>query len=117
MKNHSFDKRCRYACQGLASAFTHEVSFRTQLVFGLGVLLFMFWMQPPLVWGALVVVMIALVLAAELFNTALEHLVDGLHPEEAGFVRVAKDCAAAAVLVLSIAATVVFLLMLWAVWA
>ena len=59
--------------------------------------------------------MVALVLAAELFNTALEHLVDGLHPEEAGFVRVAKDCAAAAVLVLSVAAVVVFLMMLWAV--
>jgi len=117
MKNHSFDKRCRYACQGLASAFRHEASFRTQLVFGLGVLLFVLWLQPPVLWVALVVVMIALVLAAELLNTALEHLVDGLHPEEAAFVRIAKDCAAAAVLVLSIASVAVFLLMLWAVWS
>jgi diacylglycerol kinase len=116
MKNHSFDKRCRYACQGLASAFRHEASFRTQLALGLGALLFILWLQPPLIWAAMVVVMVALVLAAELFNTALEHLVDGLHPEEAGFVRIAKDCAAAAVLVLSIAAVIVFLLMLWAVW-
>ena len=115
MKNHSFDKRCRCACQGLVSAFRYEASFRTQVVLGLGVLPFIFWLQPPLPWAALVIVMVALVLAAELFNTALEHLVDGLHPEEAGFVRVAKDCAAAAVLVLSVAAVIVFLLMLWAV--
>ncbi len=116
MKNHSFAKRCRYACQGLASAFRHEASFRTQVVLGAGALLFTLWLHPPLFWLALVVVMIALVLAAELFNTALEHLVDGLHPEEAVFVRIAKDCAASAVLVLSLAAVAVFLLMLWAVW-
>ena len=56
--------------------------------------------------------MIALVLAAELINTALEAALDGLHPEHARFVQVAKDCAAAAVLVLSGASVVVFACML-----
>ena len=116
MKNHSFAKRCRYACRGLASAFRHESSFRAQVVLGTAALLFTLWLHPPLVWTALVVVMVALVLAAESLNTALEHLVDGLHPGEAEFVRIAKDCAAAAVLVLSIASVAVFGAMLWAVW-
>jgi diacylglycerol kinase (ATP) len=44
----------------------------------------------------------------------LEHALDGLHPQQAPFVRIAKDCAAAAVLVLSAASVVVFALMLWA---
>jgi diacylglycerol kinase (ATP) len=57
--------------------------------------------------------MVTLVLAAELFNTALEHALDGLHPQQAEFVRLAKDCAAAAVLVLSLGAVVVFGLMLF----
>ncbi len=60
--------------------------------------------------------MICMVLAAELFNTALEHALDGLHPEQAPFVRVAKDCAAGAVLVLSACAALVFVLMLAEVW-
>ena len=51
-------------------------------------------------------------LAAELVNTALEHTLDGLHAEHAEFVRIAKDCAAAAVLVLSATAAIVFVLML-----
>lgn len=60
---------------------------------------------------ALVIVMVALVLAAELFNTALEHLLDGLHPQQAEFVRIAKDCSAGAVLLFSITSVVVFALM------
>ncbi len=63
-------------------------------------------------WLALVIIMIALVLAAELFNTALEHVLDELHPETAEFVRIAKDCSAAAVLVFSFTSVVVFVLML-----
>jgi diacylglycerol kinase (ATP) len=47
------------------------------------------------------------VLAAELFNTALEQLADRLHPEQHPQIRIAKDCAAAAVLVVSIGAIVV----------
>jgi len=65
---------------------------------------------------ALVIVMIALVLAAELFNTALEHALDGLHPEQSPFVRLAKDCAAASVMVLGACSVIVFLLMLVEVW-
>lgn len=112
MKGHSLQKRCRYACQGLASAFRHEASFRTEVVFGVAALLFTLWLRPSWLWAALVVIMIAVVLAAELFNTALEHLLDGLHPDEAEFVRIAKDCAAAAVLVFSVASLAVFVLML-----
>ena len=65
----------------------------------------------------LVAVMIGLVLAAELLNTALERALDGLHPEWADFVRMAKDCGAGAVLVLSATSVVVFVLMLVAVLA
>ena len=113
MKGHSLQQRCRYACQGLASAFRHEASFRTEVVFGVAALLFTLWLRPSWLWAALVVIMIAAVLAAELFNTALEHLLDGLHPGEAEFVRIAKDCAAAAVMVFSVASLAVFLMMVF----
>ena len=71
-----------------------------------------FWLHPPLLWSALLVLMVALILAIELVNTALEELLDGLHPARAEFVQRAKDCAAAAVLVLSAASVIVFVLML-----
>lgn len=98
--------------QGLASAFRREASFRVELLLGAAALLFTAWLSPPPLWVALVVIMIALVLAAELLNTALEQILDGLHPGQAEFVRIAKDCAAAAVLVFSVASVAVFGLML-----
>lgn len=52
--------------------------------------------------------MCGMVLAAELFNSALEAALDHLHPERHDAVRIAKDCAAGAVLVLSLTAAAVF---------
>jgi diacylglycerol kinase (ATP) len=72
----------------------------------------MLLIHPPLIWVALLSIMIGLIFALELVNTALEHALDGLHREEAHFVRLSKDCAAAAVLVMSVCAVIVFLLML-----
>lgn len=112
MKNQPLYRRFRFAWQGLAEAFFHEASFRSEALAATLAIGSMFWIRPPLVWVALVVVMIALVLAAELLNTALEHALDGLHPAQASFVRLAKDCAAASVMVLSVCSVIVFLLML-----
>jgi diacylglycerol kinase (ATP) len=115
MKARGFGHRLRCALHGLRVAFALEASFRIQLLaalFAIGTLL---WLRPPLVWVALVGVLIGIVLAAELLNTALERALDGLYPGEAEFVRIAKDCAAGAVLVLSATAVVVFVVMLVAV--
>ena len=116
MKGQSLYKRFRFAWQGLIAAFAHEISFRTHLVAAVAAVGATLWIRPPLVWFALVMIMIGLMLAAELFNTALEHALDGLHPDQAQFVRVTKDCAAGAVLVLSVCAALVFVLMLAEVW-
>jgi diacylglycerol kinase (ATP) len=51
------------------------------------------------------------VIAAELINTALEHLADHLHPEQHPRIKIVKDCAAAAVLILSIGALWVAVMM------
>ncbi|WP_434782208.1 diacylglycerol kinase [Ferrovum myxofaciens] len=114
-KGRSFLFRLRFALQGLGFALTHERSFRAQSLAAVMVLISLLVIRPPLIWGALVMAMVGLVLAAELFNTALEQILDGLHPQPADFVQSAKDCAAAAVLMLSCAAVVVYGLMLRAV--
>jgi diacylglycerol kinase len=117
VKGQGFAQRLRFALAGLRAAWDGERSFRVHLLAAAGALGAVLWLRPPLIWAGLVVIMIGLVLAAELVNTALEHTLDGLHAEEAVFVRVAKDCAAAAVLVLSATALIVFVLMLVAVYS
>ncbi len=68
---------------------------------------------------ALLVTSIAIVWAAEAFNSALEWLCDVASPEQHPLVEKAKDVAAAAVLIASIAAAIVGCLVmgppLWAV--
>jgi diacylglycerol kinase len=112
MKSQLFLRRASFAWSGVIHALKHEASFRTQITAALCVIVVIGVLRPPAVWVALLAICVGLVLAAELFNTALEATLDGLHPESATFVRVAKDCAAAAVLVLSGVSVVVFVAML-----
>lgn len=57
---------------------------------------------------ALLLMNCGLVLAAELFNTALENALDYLSPESHPAVAMAKNCAAGAVLLLSLTGVCVF---------
>jgi len=111
-KNAAFHRRLQFALSGVRHALAHEKSFRTQVVFAVGAVGVLILLQPGWLWSAIVLVTIGLVLMAELFNTALESLIDGLHPEQAEFVRVVKDCSAGAVLVTSVAAVLVGVAML-----
>jgi undecaprenol kinase len=97
-KNRSFPQRLGFAMAGLAHALRGERSFRTQLLILLVVILVLAYLRPPAVWWALVSLCGAAVLAAELFNTAIEHLADHVRPDLHPQIRMVKDCAAAAVL-------------------
>ena len=115
-KNQPFRHRLGYALAGLHAAWRHERSFRTQSVFAVGAFVFLLVLRPAPIWWALIGVMVALVLAAELINTALEHLADHLHPDHHPRIGLAKDGASGAVLILSVAAVWVALLALWSEW-
>jgi diacylglycerol kinase len=112
MKNQPFARRLSYAVGGIRVAFRTEASFRTQLLLAVMAGVALALLRPPLVWVALCIVSGAAVLAAELLNTALEHLADRLHPETHPTIQTAKDCAAAAVLVTSITAVLIGILTL-----
>lgn len=111
-KGRKFPFRLKCAWQGILRSWHNEASIRTQMLAGVLALSSLFFIKPPLVWCALVVVMICIVLVLELVNTALEHVLDGLHPENAEFVRMAKDCAAGAVLLSSACAVAVYAMMI-----
>ncbi|VAW83923.1 Diacylglycerol kinase [hydrothermal vent metagenome] len=112
MKNRQFSERFAFAFSGIVMAWRGEQSFRSQLILALVMLPVMLWLQPTLLWWGVMIMMGALILAAELFNTALEQMIDHLHPEIHPNIKVAKDCAAGAVLLLSVAAIVVSICMI-----
>jgi undecaprenol kinase len=110
MKNQSFGKRAQFALAGIGAAVRSESSLRTQLLLGAAAGVVLALIRPPAVWIALCVLAAGAVLALELLNTALEHLADRLHPEQHIAIQRAKDCAAGAVLVASIAAVIIGML-------
>ena len=98
-KNQRFRARLGFALRGLTQALRTEASLRVQALACVAALLVLLVLRPPAVWWALVMLASAAVLAAELFNTAIEHLADLLHPQQSPGIRLVKDCAAAGVLV------------------
>ncbi len=101
MKGQSFVRRLGFAIDGIYSAIRREHSFRLQVLAGAGVLIVLLLTRPSPVWWAIGALAVGFVLTAELFNTAIEVLVDHLHPEQHPEIRAVKDIAAGAVLVSS----------------
>ena len=88
----------RYAARGLLFCVRHERNFRIHMVIAAYVLAFApYFSLNRGEWTALLAV-IALVLAAEALNTAVEQAVNLASPERRTRARVAKDVAAGAVL-------------------
>lgn len=112
MKNQPFLYRLGYAISGLVATWKGEASFRFQFLACTGVVAVLTWRQAPPIWWALLLTLCGLVLAAEMFNTALETALDHLHPERHPAIGTAKDCAAGAVLLLSIVSAAVFCIFL-----
>ena len=103
----------RYAAQGLAYSFRSQRNFRIHV--GMGAVTFSLglWLALPPAQLAVLVLTVAAVMVLELINTATEAVVDlaigrQFHP----LARIAKDCAAAAVLVAALASLLIALLLL-----
>jgi len=103
-KNQGFFTRLRHALAGLLICLRTERSLQTQVLVLAAVLLGLLVLRPSPLWWALTSIGSAAVLAAELFNSALERLADHLHPDLHPQIRIVKDCAAAAVLLVALGA-------------
>lgn len=101
MKGLPFHRRVVFALHGLTLAFRRERSFRAHVLAAAALILLLLLTRPAAVWWAILALTAALVLVAELLNSALEALIDHLHPDEHPEVGAAKDIAAGAVLVAS----------------
>jgi len=103
-RNQPFHARLRFALRGVAHGLRSQASLRFQAAAAVAMVLVLLALRPPAVWWALVLLASAMVLAAELLNTAIEQLADELHPQQSPGIRIAKDCAAAGVLLASLGA-------------
>ena len=106
-KNQSFWTRLGFALAGIGYAVRTEQSAQIQVGAFILVIAALLVLRPGPLWSALVLLSSAGVFAAEMFNTAVEHLADHLHPELHPHIRVVKDCAAAGVLMASLGAVAV----------
>ena len=96
---HDLGAAFRYAFAGLSAAWRTERNLRIHAVVAAAVIAAGAVLRlPPAAW-AVVFLAIALVLAAELLNSAVETIVDLVSPQEHPLAKRAKDVAAAAVLV------------------
>lgn len=109
MKNQTFPRRVGFALNGIRVVFKEEPSFRWQLLAGFGAYVLLGITGAECLWWAIFSLIIGLVLAAELFNSSLERLMDHLHPERHPMIGLAKDCAAGAVFILSFVSLIVLI--------
>ena len=107
LKGRPVIERCGFAISGIVGTWRRERSFRTQVLVSAVVAACLLVLQPGFLWDALAALAIALVLAFELVNAAIEAVLDYLHPEIADPIKIAKDTASGAVLMVTLGAAVV----------
>ncbi|KKQ91937.1 MAG: Diacylglycerol kinase [Candidatus Woesebacteria bacterium GW2011_GWB1_39_10] len=104
---HSLIKSFSFAINGLKGIILKERNFKIQLFVGvLAVILGFALKLNPAEWLNLVII-ITLVLILELVNTSIEQIVDLISPEFQEKAKIAKDVAAATVLVASIGSIII----------
>ena len=102
----------RYAFSGIGYVIRTQPNAQIHAVISVSVIIAGVWLDLARMEWALIALAMGVVWAAEIMNSALEVLVDLVAPKPHPLAKIAKDCAAAAVLVTAIMAVVIGLLVL-----
>ena len=97
----------KYAFEGFIVSFKTERNMKIHILIMLLVILLGFLLKINYYEWLICIILFAIVISGELFNTVIETLVDILTPYKNEKAKKAKDIAAAAVLVLAIASAVI----------
>lgn len=97
----------KYAIEGFVSSFKTERNMKIHILAMVLVVVLGLYFKLNLIEWCFIVTVIALVIGAELFNTAIETIVDMVSPEKNPKAKLAKDISAAAVLAFAIGAAIV----------
>ncbi len=108
---HSTADSFRYALAGVLHGFTTQRNVRLHFLFGIAALVAGFIFRLSRTELAILVLTIAVVLVAEIFNTCVETVVDMITTEFSPAGKIAKDMAAGAVLITSGSAVVIGVLL------
>ena len=103
----NFLKAFYYAFNGLIIFFRHERNGKIQLAVAIIVGLFGFKCQLSTIEWMVVIACIATVLAFEMVNSSIEKLCNLVHPTFHPAVKIIKDMAAGAVLLVSIGSSII----------
>lgn len=102
-----------YAARGFIFCLRHERNLRIHLTATFYVFAFSFFYNFSRVEYAVLALTCAAVIAAELFNTSIEVVIDKVSPKFNVFAMIGKDIAAAAVLAAALGAAVVGVMLFW----
>lgn len=108
-----FQKRInsfKYAANGLCSSFKTERNMKIHVIVMILVIILGILFKINRQEWITCIICFSLVIGGELFNTAIETVVDIIMPEKNAKAKLAKDISAGAVLVLAIGAAIVGLL-------
>ena len=97
----------KYAGEGIVSSFKSERNMKIHMFIMLIVILAGILLELSAIEWIICVLLFAIVISAELFNTAIETIVDMVSPEKNEKAKLAKDVSAGAVLVVAIGAAMV----------
>ena len=97
----------KYAIEGLVSSFKTERNMKIHIMAMIIVIALGIFMKLNKIEWCIITIAIVMVISAELFNTAIENVVDMVSPQKHPQAKLVKDIAAAAVLVLAIGAAVI----------
>lgn len=109
----AFFRAFTYAFSGIVQGIKSERNIRFHLCAAVTVLAFMRFYELTAVEKCVLFLCIGGVISAELINTAVENAVDMISTEISPAAKAAKDCAAGAVLVMSVCAAVCGVVILW----
>jgi undecaprenol kinase len=110
VRSSSFPHAVRHAWAGMTYAFRSQWNMRAHVAIAILVLVAAATLHVRRPYVVELILVIGLVLGLELLNTAIEATVDLLSPAEHPLAKVAKDCAAGAVLVAAASAVAIGLL-------
>ena len=97
----------KYAIEGIISSFKTERNMKIHVLAMIVVIALGFFFKLDKVEWCFIIIAIVSVISAELFNTAIETVVDMVSPERNPKAKLAKDIAAGAVLVVAIGAAII----------
>ena len=103
----AFNKSVGHAIDGIEYTINHERNIKIQILFGIIACILGFLLHISIIEWVILILVIAVILALELVNTAIERTVDLVTRDYHELAKASKDAAAGAVLIMSLFSVII----------